>query len=849
MADGNELAGIESSILTFIKGSNFYIADDIPRCVSEENELIMDRKASFLIYCILGSDRFVSFMRAPCIDHQKQLVFKLPSPIKFDLKHNLGLCSFQFDEIKFDLKSKGYGVNVHELSNYLRKVTEYQTGDTINLSLFCNRGIAETIAQDFEWYTGKYADQILHQKSLFTYCQHATAYNTAEIACKSFFDCPPYPYAKYSSPSTAIHRDDFLSHDSAAKVDMQCDIQEYDCVASALLRLVDDNDSSLALGASFEGNYSGWRQVYSFKDACGIVTQKAIKLFRSGSQGKCLIPCTSWRETGHHERKCFCIPMPGKQILYNLDLLEQSIPKAVILTDSIEIAAQNQGNLSGNRCVWTSFLPDNEYGTIDWSPLEKDVIQLYCLITNHSGRSLAEAYMKAQELATYLKDVQKLENIKFIQVAVEHHEHRRHYSSLSEIINARAKTPPEVNPREGSVKIMDRTEFGKYHALAQRELTIRKPEFWEEPEAQPDTTEHNGREREKSQNLAPIDYLMRPIIYAGELNMIYAFRFVGKTAFSLGLCASIVSGADFLPGRVWMAPPQSKYPIKVLYFYLERPRTLPNRKKIFAAPYLSTSKKAVCLEDLIIKTNTDLDALNLKMDLTDEANQQPLLDYIANIGYAVGTPNHSVDLVVFDTYSKIIGGGAEHDGNWEAVKPFFDRLMAEGVAILLVHHATAGGKAGKAKGYNVKEGDFISITKMWLENDEEPVLIEKQSEADIEFDDQNPPKKIHVKLEKASESPVSWDEDKFQVQFDKESKKWLLVGDSDVAMARNYLRVVKEYKNSEFTPEAIAQMMGDSRGNYFKVTAKHERVLEAAKARAAGAKAANEATAKDAPKR
>lgn len=116
------------------------------------------------------------------------------------------------------------------------------------------------------------------------------------------------------------------------------------------------------------------------------------------------------------DNEYFCTPLPKQQILYHLDLLKNHNPQTIILTDSIEAADINQ-RFSSSTLVGTSWLWQN-YDYVDWSPLKESESEIYYLITNHSDQNLADAYVKANEVASYLNEKHDID-LKFIQLEVD----------------------------------------------------------------------------------------------------------------------------------------------------------------------------------------------------------------------------------------------------------------------------------------------------------------------------------------------------------------------------------------------------------------------------------------------
>ena len=826
MSEQNNLSEIETKIKDFIASKQFFITDNFPRCFSREKEIIMENKASALIDAILGTDAFFNFMNGACERSWIGDIYTLKYPLRIPMNYSSIDFTLFFDKIAI---CKDENKEIWGLTDLQRacgsKCAKSYTGYGImeQFLRYCvspnmtkeEKQVIEGYLEQNKFDLINLANKELYKKSLFECCRMIGHYNAPEEVLLRL-DSAPSAYGQFKlgldhslRKLSSFHNDesDCKPAELEELINSLPNESEESTVQQFLYRFVIGNQPQFNLNKFFEKNSSGrFKHVYSFKDEYGRINQKVIKLFDFQKQEKLLIPCTSWeKKLGP---KIFCVPLPKEQILYNLDLLIKPDIKAVILTDSIEIADQNQSK--NQQIVWTSFL--SELALVDWKPLSKLNelnVPIYYLITNHSGRSLVDAYAEASRISSYLTNEQKLE-LKFIQVAVNHNEESRKIIwNLSDITTA--KNTHEVVKRDGSVKIMSQDEFNKYYEKSQ----IRKLEFWEKPDQ---TLEAQALEHSKDiyGTHEAIDYILRPFIRRKSLVMFYANAGIGKSAFIFSLCASIVSGNKIFKHRWWtpMYVPKGASGIKILYIdYRYDQARQKKREKDFINPYLPSDglKRDAALNNLIFINGKSLDA-----DPQNISHHQKFLDLLESMKNR-GTPDHAVDLIVFDSYSEMTHEN-EDPSCWGKIKPLFDSIRESGKAVLLIHHAN---RKGDSRGYDVKKDACDVVIKLKL-SDNATKASTLDNHRVIEFD-------------KFTENSILMDDDSFQIKYDfddedstysdgkkkQERKKcWQALDDKGVptnaVTANSELEdLIKAYSADGFDRGKIANMLGQSRTKMF----------------------------------
>ncbi|ODS23029.1 hypothetical protein AB835_11105 [Candidatus Endobugula sertula] len=159
--------------------------------------------------------------------------------------------------------------------------------------------------------------------------------------------------------------------------------------------------------------------------------------------------------------------------------------------------------------------------------------------------------------------------------------------------------------------------------------------------------------------------------------MVYAPREVGKTFFALETAYVIATGQDFLGWK----PPK---PARVLYLNGEMPASdFQQRLKA-----IELTRGPVSDEMLRIMT-PDLQQTGMP-DISRFDHQQQLSNIVNN-----------TDLVVIDNISTLCRSGNENEADsWSSVQNFILTLRANGVSVLLIHHA---GKGGNQRGTSKRE--------------------------------------------------------------------------------------------------------------------------------------------------
>ena len=190
-------------------------------------------------------------------------------------------------------------------------------------------------------------------------------------------------------------------------------------------------------------------------------------------------------------------------------------------------------------------------------------------------------------------------------------------------------------------------------------------------------------------DIPPREPLLDPVFTVQSLNMVYAFRGIGKTHFALSCAHAVASGGGVF-GR-WFAPT----PARVLYIDGEMPEvTLKERLKSIA---LGTDSDITDPDFLRILTPDEQEAAmpNLATREGQEAIE-PFLD--------------GVRLVVVDNLATLARTGKSNDeDSWIPVQGWLLALRRRGISVLLVHHAN---KSGSQRGTVAKEDILDTVIEL-----------------------------------------------------------------------------------------------------------------------------------------
>lgn len=168
-----------------------------------------------------------------------------------------------------------------------------------------------------------------------------------------------------------------------------------------------------------------------------------------------------------------------------------------------------------------------------------------------------------------------------------------------------------------------------------------------------------------------------------SLNMVYAWRGVGKTHFALGVAYAVASGGPFLG---W----STSRPWKVLYLDGEMPGPALQDRLAAIAGGAETEPPPGYLRFI----TPDLQEAGMP-DLSTYSGQEKIAESVAE-----------ADLIVVDNLSTLVRSGKENESeSWNVVAEWALQLRARGKSVLFIHHA---GKGGQQRGTSKRE-DILDV--------------------------------------------------------------------------------------------------------------------------------------------
>lgn len=202
-------------------------------------------------------------------------------------------------------------------------------------------------------------------------------------------------------------------------------------------------------------------------------------------------------------------------------------------------------------------------------------------------------------------------------------------------------------------------------------------------------------------NLPEPKPIISPLLFEGDLCMIYGWRGAGKTWFSLYLSYCIAAGVDFLSWSCTRA-----YRVLVLDGEMRASR-LKKRLAMIANALLPQEADP---DNLHILTR-DMNSLSMEWpDIAKEDGRTAILKVIEQLNPSV---------IVLDNISAWVrsGKGENDEESWRDVASLLMLLRSQGRAVVLVHHS---GKGGAQRGTSKREDILDTVIALKKPTDYEP---------------------------------------------------------------------------------------------------------------------------------
>lgn len=519
---------------------------------------------------------------------------------------------------------------------------------------------------------------------------------------------------------------------------------------------------------------------FDFTNEIGECEMKLLKAYRIKDGHKfvkCYFPLTRWYCRGIGSFTA-TVGLPDKQILFNLHLIAQA--ETVVICSSLEVALANQQSNPGEAVVFTAFVCDGlRFDQVDFTPLTGKSVRL--LVSNHSGLTLAEYYLRTVSLYEYLRDEVKIDHIGFIQMAVYYPDISGVYDVDALMAVHRLQRPAIV---EGSVIELDEGDFSEILPRVAAEIERKRNQsqdlpFWEST----DLICQVGTVKAITQEKLVDKMIMRPFVVRGQITMIESAPGIGKTCLTTALCAQIVgSNAPFLTERCWTRctpPDNSKSGYKVVYltFDSDGAASISEHRADFAGD--------------LGERDSDFIQYDMSGDMnnyTDEINYNKFVEFLKSF-YAQGTEGRPVDVLVIDTLLSFAHGTVNnaHLMLRKLCEDFPD------MAIILIHHLN---KANET--YGGVKGTMFPRTILSVFRTEEQESKGKRATLEDAFT---------IQVEKSSMNKIPEDGESFAVKLD--SKNHFVVVESVRTLEEMRKTLVEQYeKKYSLTQEEIGRLFG-----------------------------------------
>ena len=686
--------------------------DNVPRDQSRINQLILRLKMAFLIFIMALNGKIRSYLKSSGKPHKtifgrplhekdhdaKRIIGDLPRPLEIydpETKNR-----FRNPVTEFYLAPTPDSPDEFNQTGpfrlYLRVPPEMLAEG--RQGYFYDPDIANVMIQ-------KCRDQFLRETDWFTLLQPHTPYKGIGSTAH-FFGVLPSPFASYDNALGSMRPESFLSTDDedywSEMKNQHPSLGEASLIERELKGIV--NGTNTSFRNIYSSKIEDSQQVFDFKDEHGYPVMKVIKQYDYKATGttKGYIPVTKWNQSGKPDSIYQLLPLPKKQPLFNLDKIVHA--DMIVFCPDLEIADALQSLNQDDKVAYTAVLCDVN-SQVDISPVKEKSLCL--LAINHSGLTLAEAYIETQKHYDFFAKNKIGSDIEVIQAEVSYPAAPRDFNSIALFMEYhRNHQKPYIKP--GSLIVMDTEEqFREMVNSAKAEMERKANESQDKSFWAPEQVKVEVVEEEKSK---PANReLIRTIAARGCITYISGATHIGKSNFIAALCAYAVNISqrkpDFLSERCWtVCKTGSKYKrLKIVHGDLENGQGGINQREMdFVDPYMpdDPEERKACKANYIVK-----DLLSDPIDYSAESHFQDLCKMINDCAANEGEKGQPVDILVIDTYWSFVH---ENDTKFDV----FRKLLAlyPDMAIIVLHHLNANGKS-----YGRLDKDFGASVVLYME--------------------------------------------------------------------------------------------------------------------------------------
>ena len=399
-----------------------------------------------------------------------------------------------------------------------------------------------------------------------------------------------------------------------------------------------------------------------------------------------LIPTILIHEGNYEYPVMTGLPNRKQVSLWNVDRIMKKTTDTVVICGCIQDAeALSRYNATSvENLVFTSFVDVGEkLELIDFSPLNgKNVV---FLISNHNGKSLADAYIETDKVYRYLRGKTKLKSEKtrlvipefaFVQRRVEYPDSSSTIATPEELASVYYHNPPKIVPE---------STFPKFPLMGQSGFDTQLAKVLD-PSSDSSVFVKDQKEIRKRRKKDPAkNAIIRSLLYHGEITLLTGYRGSGKSRFCQTLIRYIVNGNDkeFLRERFWTRCCKNSL-MKIVYWCYDG-----------VGPDELDEWRDQCVDGFSPeqKENTFIESTSRFKDGLHKDTGRPIFEAYKDKlkEYALkGMIGHPVDLLIIDTLTTFWGRDKISDPLL-----FLSGLTKEipSMAVLVIHHTKKSGES------------------------------------------------------------------------------------------------------------------------------------------------------------
>ena len=639
-------------------------------------------------------------------------------------------------------------------------------------------------------------DKLLREVPLYEFFNPVTPFKSFGQTCH-FFGVVPAPYARYANAIGMIGETFTPNYDDEEyweNLKKQNPHISEAVMIERQLRAILDRDPKVIFREILSKVSEGFhKQVFTFNDEDGFPVMRVIKQVEYSPTGltKSYTPVIQMRLGAKPDSWYETLPLPDKQILLNLDKIRDA--EKVVVCPNIEIADYLQSVNSRVDIAFTAFLCDN-LEQVDFSPLKDK--EVWMLVVNHSGLSLAEAYIDSEKVYNYLTDNGKQKELNAVQAEIKYVDIPAEIKTLSEYMDYR-RSHARASITPGSIiEMTTREEFDTALENAKREAARKAAasqdqQFWAPVEE--DNTDSVPAPADTKKN----EHIFYPFIARGAISYLVGESGIGKSNLIASIVACTVNVSqrrpEIFPERCWSACKLNNGYKRPKFLHLDHENGqsgIKRRERDFVDPYLPDDKteRELCKANYIVK-----DLLNDSINYAEEAYFEDLCRMIDNAADE-GEKGQPVDCLIIDTFQSFV---QERDCDHWVLKKLLERYP--NMAIVVLHHL----ENGEFVGLKAKKRIAQAIVYLTRDEKDNATKGDERTADPAHTPNMHDPFKVQIKNLKLAH--VLEDEEMFEAVLDEKSR-FVVVG--SVRSKAQMVKAIKDGFGDGISKKELAHMLG-----------------------------------------